>query len=61
MDFLVEFETDPRAARFSDWMDLKAALEAVVGRAVDLVEPGALRNPYVRADVDRTRQPLYGA
>jgi hypothetical protein len=37
------------------------ALEAVVGRSVDLVEHGALRNPFVRADVNRSRQAVYGA
>jgi hypothetical protein len=61
VDFLVEFDTDPRSARLADWLDLKSALEAVVGRSVDLVEQGTLRNPFVRADIDRSRQPLYGA
>lgn len=61
VDFLVEFDADPRNARLADWLDLKLALEAVVGRSVDLVEHGALRNPFVRADVDRSRQAVYGA
>jgi predicted nucleotidyltransferase len=61
VDFLVDFESDPAAARLADWFDFKLALESLLGRHVDLVEQRALRNPYVRADIDRHRQPVYGA
>jgi len=61
VDFLVDFESDPASARFADWLNLKLALESLLDRHVDLVEQGALRNPYVRADIERHRQPIYGA
>jgi predicted nucleotidyltransferase len=61
IDFLVDFESDPASARFADWLDLKLALESLLGRHVDLVESRALRNPYVRADIERHKQPVYGA
>lgn len=60
IDFLVDFESDPASARFADWLDLKLALESLLGRHVDLVESRALRNPYVRADIERHKQPVYG-
>ena len=61
IDFLVDFESDPATARFADWLDLKLALESLLGRPVDLVESRALRNPYVRADIERHKQAVYGA
>jgi hypothetical protein len=40
---------------------LAEALEALFGRPVDLVEDGAVRNPYLRAGIDRSREPVYGS
>ena len=39
----------------------KADLEALLGRSVDLVELGALRNPYVLASINRHREAVYSA
>jgi hypothetical protein len=30
-----------------------------LGRGVDLVEPGALRNPFVLASINRHREAIY--
>lgn len=59
-DFLVEFAKDvqPDLHRF---YGAKAELEQVLGRGVDLVEPGAVRNPYVLASINRHREPVYAA
>ena len=62
VDFLVEFapETD-----LGPWMkryfDLKERLEQLLGRPVDLVMVGALRNPYFIRSVNESRQVLYAA
>jgi uncharacterized protein len=62
VDFLVEFDrTHPKAMSFDTYFDLKEALEALLGRAVDLVEAGAVRNPYLKASIERSRQPVFGA
>ena len=59
-DFLVEFA--PGAQYGLDaYLGLKAALESLLQRRVDLVEPGALRNPYVLADINRAREVVYAA
>jgi predicted nucleotidyltransferase len=50
-DFLIEFAPDVP----------KAALEQLLGRGVDLVEVGAVRNPYVLASISRNLEPLYAA
>ena len=40
---------------------LSEALAGVLGRPVDLVEPQAVRNPYIRASIDRAREVVYGS
>ncbi|MDT4849335.1 hypothetical protein FQZ97_834530 [compost metagenome] len=39
----------------------KSDLEQLLGRGVDLVEPGAVRNPYVLANINRHREAVYAA
>jgi predicted nucleotidyltransferase len=62
VDFLVEFERGhPKALSFDTYFGLKEALEALLGRAIDLVEPGAVRNPYLKASIDASREPVFEA
>ena len=61
LDFLVEFESVPEAYSLAAYFGLKAGLEALLGRPVDLVEASAVRNPYLRASIDRTREPVFAA
>jgi predicted nucleotidyltransferase len=60
-DFLVEFEPDNDLPFLQRYFGLQGALSHLLGRSVDLVEPGAVRNPYVRASIDRARELVYGA
>jgi predicted nucleotidyltransferase len=61
VDFLVELDPPEGMSRFDAYFGLKEALEALLGRPVDLVAPSALANPYVAEAVARTREPLYAA
>ena len=62
VDFLVEFDREhPEALSFNTYFGLREALEALLGRPVDLVEPGAVRNPYLKASIDASREPIFGA
>jgi predicted nucleotidyltransferase len=61
VDFLVEFEPAPVTLRLRNYLTLRSALQSLLTRPVDLVEDGAIRNPYVREDVVRTQQVLYAA
>lgn len=61
VDLLVEFEPLPEGGYAEAYFGLREALEALLGREVDLVAESALRNPYVKADVERTRALLYAA
>jgi hypothetical protein len=60
-DFLVEFVPSNGLPFLRRFFGLEAALSQLPGRRIDLVEPGAVRNPYVRASIDRAREVVYGA
>ena len=62
LDFVVEFNDDVARTGFSgDYFSLLAALEALFGRRVDLIEPEGIRNPLFRRQLEQTRQPIYEA
>jgi predicted nucleotidyltransferase len=60
VDFLVEFDRGhPGALSFDTYFGFKAAFEALLGRPVGLVEPGAVRNLYLKASIDGSREPVF--
>ncbi len=59
-DFLVEFSPGVEPGLHSIF-GAKADLEALLGRSVDLVEPGAVRNPYVLASINRQHAIIFSA
>ncbi|HEU0155554.1 MAG TPA: nucleotidyltransferase family protein [Stellaceae bacterium] len=62
LDFLVEFDrAHPDALSLRTYFGLKEGLEGLLGRPVDLVEPGAVRNPYLKASIEGSREPVYAA
>jgi len=60
-DFLVEFEPVPVAARMQNYLALREALASLLSRPVDLIEDGAIQNPYILQSVARQHQVLYAA
>ena len=42
------------------YFDLRDALERLFNRKVDLIEQGGLRNKYFIANINRTKQMIYG-
>ena len=58
LDFLVAFR-EPADDEFRKSMDLGYALEALFGRKVDVVSERSITNPYFRANVEDTREPVY--
>ncbi|HUD86487.1 MAG TPA: nucleotidyltransferase domain-containing protein [Xanthobacteraceae bacterium] len=62
LDFLVEFDPSTSdALSLKTYFGLKESLETLFGRGVDLIEPAALRNPYVKASIERSRELLFAA
>lgn len=60
LDFLVSFAPEASWDLF-DLVDMKEDLESRLGRPVDLVAKEALRNPWRRQEILKTREVLYVA
>jgi predicted nucleotidyltransferase len=61
VDLLVDFDEMPFADRADAYLGLLTAVEALLGRPVDLVEVSAVRNPYIRRGIEASRELLYAA
>ena len=60
-DFLVEFEPHSDLPPLEEFFGFQADLSRLLERSVDLVEERAVRNPYVLANINRTRELVYAA
>lgn len=61
LDFVVQFAPEAVAQYAEDYFGLKEGLESLLGRPVDLIAAGAIRNPYFRASVEAGKALLYAA
>ena len=61
IDFIVEFERETSLHPFDAYFGLKEAFESLLGRKVDLVELSAVRNPYLKASIEQSRENVYAA
>lgn len=60
IDFLVDFEGVDLYNYADNYFDFKKSLEALLKREVDLLEDKALKNPYLRQNIDSSKQLIYG-
>ena len=60
-DFLVEFHPPTVPGIFGRYMGLLNDLSAALGRPVDLVRAGTIRNRYLQEAISRSREPVYEA
>ena len=61
LDFLVEMaDRQPNAAYAHRFLDFADELERLFARRVDLVTEQAVRNPYLRREIEATRELVYG-
>lgn len=60
-DFLVEFAPGSDLPPLEEFFGFRADLSRLLDCPVDLVEAGAIRNPYVLATINRTKQLVYAA
>ena len=58
---LVEFEAMETTDLVRAYFDLERQLLEITGKPVDLVMADAVRNRYVRAEIDATKQLIYQA
>jgi predicted nucleotidyltransferase len=61
VDFVVVFQPQERKGFDDVSFSLQHDLEELLGRPVDLLEAHTLRNPYLIASINRTKQMLYAA
>lgn len=61
LDFLVEFEPATPVAHAERYLGLLAAMQDAFGRNIDLVEIGAMRNPYFIEAIESDRRVVYAA
>jgi len=59
-DFPVEFERIADSPALRQYFGFAEALAALIGRKVDLAS-GEIRNPYVRAELERDRELVFAA
>lgn len=61
LDFVVEFAPMSPSEHAGSYFGLLEDLENLFERRVDLVEIGAVRNPYLRREIEEQQETLYGA
>lgn len=60
VDFSVIFHYDQISDLFLTFFDFIDELQQVLGRKVDLIDETAVKNPYFRSELDRTKYQIYG-
>ena len=61
VDVVVEFAPAPAPNSFRQYFGLKAKLEALLGRPVDIVEMNAMPSTRLRRIIERSKVPVYAA
>jgi uncharacterized protein len=59
VDFLVAFDEAAGRSSLKTFFRLKEDLEKLLQRPVDLVSAQALRNPYMPAQIERSKETVY--
>nr|WP_204848093.1 DNA polymerase III subunit beta [Rhodopila globiformis] len=59
--FLVEFDRNSNLPPLQQFFGLAEALESLLDRHVDLMETGAVRNPFILAEIERAPEVVYAA
>ena len=57
IDVVIEFQGD--VALFHRYFQLKRGLEKIFGRKVDVIQEGAIKNPYLRESLEEDSMMVY--
>ena len=60
VDFSVIFHYEQIPDLFLTFFDFIDELQTLLGRKVDLIDETAVKNPYFRTELDRTKFLIYG-
>lgn len=60
VDLVVEFKIEDPIEYTDNYFDLKFELEKILNRQIDLLESKAIRNPFLKESIDKTKILVYG-
>lgn len=60
IDLVVDFENLDPVHYADNYFDLKFRLQDLLKKHIDLLENKAIRNPFLRQQIDRTKVHVYG-
>jgi len=60
VDLIVAFNDIPIEEYADNYFDFKFSLQDIFKRPVDLLEEQAIKNPYLRQNIDRNKLLIYG-
>lgn len=60
VDLMVDFDTSDPIEYTDSYFDLKFELERILNRSIDLLESKAIKNPFLRANIDKSKILIYG-
>jgi predicted nucleotidyltransferase len=60
IDFVVEIDDNDPISYSDKYFNLKFQLEEILKRPIDLLEQKAIRNRFLKSEIDRTKVQIYG-
>lgn len=60
IDLIVDIDASDPLEYTDHYFELKFQLEQILQRKIDLLEQKAIRNPFLRQEIDRTKVLVYG-
>jgi predicted nucleotidyltransferase len=60
VDLMVDFAINDPIEYTDNYFDLKFELERILNRSIDLLENKAIKNPFLRENIDRSKVLIYG-
>ena len=60
IDLVVDFKIEDPIEYTDNYFDLKFELEKIFNRQIDLLESKAIKNPFLKESIDKTKVLIYG-
>lgn len=60
IDLIVDIEDDDPLSYSDSYFNLKFELEQLLKRDIDLLEQNAIKNPYLKQQIEKTKVLVYG-
>ncbi len=60
VDLVVDFKIEDPIEYTDNYFDLKFELEKILNRQIDLLENKAIKNPFLKERIDKTKILVYG-